>query len=117
MPKHKLAVTTDDFIYGQGADLHWFRAGDPHATVQGFDPAQDKIGFDVGHAYNDIPYLGPLYDGLSFGNGYGTATFAVHAVNGNTLIDAYDASGSPAVEVEIVGVLPDQLHGWNLIGG
>ena len=121
MKKHVHALAVDDqFIGTASADKFWLHAGSN--TVVGFDPLADRIGFDVGHAYNDIMFLGSLSDGMTFGNGYGTASFAVHAGDfngdgiGDTRIEAFNADGL-AVTVDILGVAPDQLHGWNLIGG
>ena len=101
-----------------GSDQFILRAGDGHETVSGFDPAHDKVLFDIGHAYSDILYLGRLSDGLVFDNGYGTASFAVHATDENhdgimdTRIDA--SSGD---SITLLGIMPDQLYGWNLMGG
>ena len=115
--KHAL-ISSDTLIATDGADRFYVRAGDGHEVVSGFDPSEDRVLFDIGHAYNDILYLGQLSDGLTFDNGYGTASFTVSAADENhdgitdTLIAA--SSGD---SITLLGITPTDLYGWSLVGG
>lgn len=107
----------DDLLVGsQARDIFVMRAGDGHDTVRRFEPGEDRVMFDVDHAYSDIMYMGPLYDGLTF------ETFTGLAVN----VEALDANGDGEtdtkisagdVSITLLGVAPDELTGATLMGG
>ena len=107
----------DTYTGGDGADTFVLRSGGGHDVVTDFNPAAgDRVMFDYG-TYSDVLYMGKLYDGLSFANCTGSATFTVSATDYNgdgvtdTIISANDDS------IVLLGWAPDQLYGWSLMGG
>jgi Ca2+-binding RTX toxin-like protein len=107
----------DTLTGGDGADTFILRAGGGNDVVTDFNPAAgDRVMFDFG-TYSDIMYLGALHDGLSFSNSTGTAQFTISASDYNhdgqmdTVIHANEDS------IILLGVAPDQLMGWSLVGG
>lgn len=116
--KIKAALVSGDLVGTDANDTFILRSGEGHEVVSGFDPVHDKVMFDIGHAWSDIIYLGRLSDGLVFDNGYGTASFSIHAIDENNdgLMDTrIDASSGDSIT--LLGIQPDQLYGWNLCGG
>lgn len=107
----------DTLIGGAGADTFVLRSGGGHDVVSDFNPADgDRVMFDYG-SYSDVMYLGQLYDGLSWANPIGTATFTVSAAdyNGDGTVDTMVTANSDSIV--LLGWSPDQLYGWSLIGG
>lgn len=92
---------------------YFLHDGDGFITVNNFDPLHGQLWFDSGTLVNDgiLAPLGSLYDGETFSNSHGTATFEVHAVDGGTLIEMGDDG------YFIAGLSPSDLHGYNIFGG
>lgn len=107
----------DTLTGGEGADKFVLRAGDGHDVVTDFNPAAgDRVLFDYG-TWSDIMFLGSLYDGKTWTNSTGTATFTASAVDYNndgqtdTMITANSDS------IVLLGWAPEDLMGWALMGG
>lgn len=112
----------NDFLIGDsGADRFVLRAGGGHDVVADFNPAEhDKILFDFG-TYSDYMVFGRLYDGQTWDNFLGTATFKVNAVdvNGDGVTDTQftvtHAGGEDSIT--LLGWRPEDLWGQWLVGG
>lgn len=117
---HKQAVTLSaDLAATDSADTFIVRAGETK-TVSGFDASADRVMFDVNHSYSDILFLGSVYDGFTFDT-FSGAHLEVHAgdYNGDGITDTQvSLSGVDGIAVAtLYSVLPESLHGWNLMGG
>lgn len=99
-----------------GADQLVLRSGYGHVTVTDFNPAEDRVLFDYG-SYSDIMFLGQVSDGMVFDNFIHTATWTVTAadVNGDGITDTHITVNSDSID--LLGVTPSQLYGWNFQGG
>jgi len=107
----------DTLIGGAGADAFVLRSGGGDDVVSDFDAASgDRVMFDFG-TYSDIMVFGRLYDGQSWSNFNGSATFSVAAadVNGDGLTDTVLSANDDSIT--LLGVAPDQLWGNCLFGG
>jgi hypothetical protein len=117
--KAKAAVLGSDLL-GTDANDTFILHGDGFRTISGFDPAHDRVMFDVNHSYSDILYLGQLSDGLEFDT-FSGAHLSVHAgdYNGDGIMDTQvSLSGIDGTATAILlSVDPDSLYGWNLAGG
>ena len=114
-----LALAGADYLGTAAADTFIIRAGDIK-TVSGFDPAHDRVMFDVNHSYSDILTLEKPHDGFEFDT-FSGAHLSVSAVDynhdgiGDTAITLSGIDGSGTVI--LFSVDPDSLWGWNLAGG
>jgi Ca2+-binding RTX toxin-like protein len=107
----------DTLVGGVGADTFVLRSGGGDDVVTDFDAASgDRVMFDYG-TYSDIMVFGRLYDGQSWTNFNGSATFSVAAadVNGDGLTDTVLSANDDSIT--LLGVAPDQLWGNCLFGG
>ena len=108
----------DDLLTGgEGADKFVLRSGDGHDVVTDFNPLLgDRVMFDYG-TYSDVMFLGALYDGKTWTNSTGTATFTVSAtdVNGDGQTDTTISVNDDSIT--LLGWAPDDLMGWALMGG
>jgi Ca2+-binding RTX toxin-like protein len=107
----------DTLTGGTGADTFILRSGGGNDVVTDFDAASgDRIMFDYG-TYSDIMVFGRLYDGQSWTNFNGSATFSVNAadVNGDGVVDTVLHANEDSIT--LLGVSPDQLWGSSLFGG
>jgi Ca2+-binding RTX toxin-like protein len=102
---------------GEGADTFVLRSGGGDDVVTDFDAASgDRVMFDYG-TYSDFMVFGQLYDGLTWSNFNGSATFGVTAsdVNGDGVTDTVLSANEDSIT--LLGVSPDQLWGSCLFGG
>jgi hypothetical protein len=117
--KAKAAVLGSD-LAGSDANDTFILHGSSLSTISNFDPAHDRVMFDVNHSYSDILYLGQLHDGLEFDT-FSGAHLSVHAgdFNGDGIVDTQvSLSGADGTATAILlSVDPDSLYGWNLAGG
>jgi Ca2+-binding RTX toxin-like protein len=107
----------DTLVGGVGADTFVLRSGGGDDVVTDFDAASgDRVMFDYG-TYSDIMVFGRLYDGQSWTNFNGSATFSVAAadVNGDGLTDTVLSANDDSIT--LLGAAPDQLWGNCLFGG
>jgi hypothetical protein len=117
--KAKAAAVSSDLSGTDAADT-FILHGDGLRTISGFNPANDRVMFDVNHSYSDILYFGQLHDGLEFDT-FSGAHLSVHAgdFNGDGILDTQvSLSGiDGTASVILLSVDPDSLWGWNLAGG
>lgn len=112
-------IGNDILTGGDGADKFILRAGGGQDVITDFDPnGGDRVLFDVGGGYSDILYFGQLHDDLTFGNGYGTASFTINALDFNSdgIMDT-EVLASTGDSVILLGFAPEDLYGWSLMGG
>jgi Ca2+-binding RTX toxin-like protein len=107
---------TDTLTGGRGADTFVFCANSQYDVVTDFNPAEgDRVLLDLGGSPNAPAYSGTLWDGLSFQTAGGTCT--VHCVdfNGDGVMDTQlSINGN---NMFLLGCLPNELHGWDILGG
>jgi hypothetical protein len=117
--KAKAAVLGSDLL-GTDANDTFILHGDGLRTISGFDPAHDRVMFDVNHSYSDIITLDKPYDGMELDT-WGGAHLSVHALdyNGDGIMDTQvSLSGIDGTATAVLlSVDPDSLYGWNLAGG
>jgi hypothetical protein len=115
--KAKAAISD---LQGTNANDTFILRGDTVQTISGFDPAHDRVMFDVNHSYSDILYLGQLHDGLEFDT-FSGAHLSVHGgdYNNDGIMDTQvSLSGVDGTATAILlGVQPSSLYGWDLCGG
>jgi Ca2+-binding RTX toxin-like protein len=107
----------DTLVGGAGADTFVLRSGGGDDVVSDFDAASgDRVMFDYG-TYSDIMVFGRLYDGQTWQNFDGSATFSVSAsdVNGDGAVDTVISANDDSIT--LLGVAPDELWGNCLFGG
>jgi Ca2+-binding RTX toxin-like protein len=107
----------DTLVGGAGADTFVLRSGGGDDVVSDFDAASgDRVMFDYG-TYSDIMVFGRLYDGQTWQNFDGSATFSVSAsdVNGDGAVDTVISANEDSIT--LLGVAPDELWGNCLFGG
>ena len=107
----------DTLVGGAGADTFVLRSGGGDDVVSDFDAASgDRVMFDYG-TYSDVMVFGRLYDGQTWQNFDGSATFSVSAsdVNGDGVTDTVLSANNDSIT--LLGVAPDQLWGNCLFGG
>lgn len=121
----------DTLTGGEGKDIFVLRHGGGFDTITDFTPtttdahgnvyAEDRILFDYG-TYSDLfaPF-GNLYDGETWQNFTGTATWNVSAVDVNndsvtdTLITVSNSGGTDGIY--ILGLAPEEIPSYTLFGG
>ena len=111
------ASGNDQLTGGEGADTFVLRSGGGDDVVTDFNAAAgDRVMFDYG-TYSDVMVFGQLYDGRTWTNFNGTATFNVSAsdVNGDGVVDTVISVNEDSIT--LLGVAPDQLWGSCLYGG
>lgn len=107
---------TDTLTGGRGADTFVFGANSQYDIITDFNSAEgDRVLLDVGGSANKAAYSGTLWDGLSFQTAGGTCTVHCVDVNGDGIMDTQlSLDGS---NLFLLGCTPDQLHGWDIMGG
>jgi len=118
------AGVDDTLTGGAGRDIFVLRAGGGHDTVTDFDfnnAKGDRVLFDYGSYSDVLPPFGYLYDGQTFDNFIGTATWTIAAIdaNGDSVTDTritVDYAGGQDI-IDLLGVDPATLTSAALFGG
>jgi hypothetical protein len=120
MARKAKAAAVSSELQGTAANDTFILHGDGLRTISGFDPAHDRVMFDVNHSYSDILYLGQLHDGLEFDT-FSGAHLSVHSVdyNNDGIMDTQvSLSGVDGTATAVLlGADPASLYGWDLCGG
>lgn len=105
----------DTVTLGAGDDKVFFREGDGNDTITDFEFG-DRIVFDF-NSYSDIMVFGPLYDGRTWTDFTGLTTFTVSAtdVNSDGQVDTVISVNDQTLT--LLGVAPEEVQGWQLMGG
>ena len=107
---------TDYLTGGRGADTFVFGAHSQYDVITDFNPAEgDRILLDLGGSADAPAYSGVLADGLSFQTAGGTCTVSCVDINGDGVMDTQLSIGGD--NLFLLGCMPNQLHGWDIMGG
>jgi len=106
---------TDVLTGGHGADTFVLNANSQYDIITDFNPAEgDKIVLDFGTSASAPVYSGVLYDGLSFQACGGTCHVSCVDINGDGVMDTQISLDG--ANVFLLGCLPSQLHGSDILG-
>lgn len=111
------SLAGEPLVGTDGRDVFILREGGGQLQVEGFNPANDKIMFDISSYSDVLGPLGHLHDGQTFDDFTGGTHFTVSALDYNLdgLMDTQIQANEDSII--ILGVAPDSLSSGNLMGG
>jgi len=106
---------TDWLTGGHGADTFVINSDSQFVIITDFNAKEgDHIEFNFGGATSASTYSGALSDGLSFQTAGGTCTSCCMDYNGDGVMDTQLSINGHSVY--LLGCLPTQLHGADIMG-
>ena len=107
---------TDYLTGGRGADTFVVRAHSGYDVITDFNAAEgDRIVLDLGGSADKAAYSGELWDGLSFQTTGGTCYVSCVDINADGVMDTQLSINGD--NVFLLGCTPNELQGWNIMGG
>ena len=107
---------TDYLTGGRGADTFVVRAHSGYDVITDFNAAEgDHVLLDLGGSASTAVYSGQLWDGLSFQTAGGTCYVSCVDVNADGVMDTQLSINGD--NVFLLGCTPNELQGWNIMGG
>jgi Ca2+-binding RTX toxin-like protein len=107
---------TDWVTGGHGADTFVITDQSQFTIITDFNPAEgDKIEFNFGGTTSAAIYSGALSDGASFQTAAGMCSTSCLDYNGDGIMDTQLSIDGH--NIFVLGCLPTQLHGTDIIGG
>jgi Ca2+-binding RTX toxin-like protein len=107
---------TDYLTGGRGADTFVVRAHSGYDVITDFNPGEgDHVVLDLGGSAATPAYSGQLWDGLSFQTAGGTCYVSCVDINADGIMDTQLSINGD--NVFLLGCLPNQVHGSDIMGG
>ena len=107
---------TDTLTGGHGADTFVIGPNSQYDIITDFNSAEgDRVVLDLGGSPSTPVYSGMLSDGLSFQTAGGTCHVTCVDINADGVMDTQlSINGN---NLFLLGCTPNQVHGWDIMGG